>query len=328
MKTRPAVSVIIPIFGVEKYVKNCTESLMNQTMNDVEFIFVDDCSKDKSIHIIKEVTSLYGNRDVKIVRHDKNLGLPAARNTGLKIAQGEYIIHIDGDDFVEPKMLEDMYSEATIKRADIVWSDFFLTYDNHERYFAQPNYSTPTNALYGILRGEMKYNVWNKLVRRDLYIKSNIEFPVGLGMGEDMTMIKLFCHASVVAYLPKAFYHYVKINSQAFSQTYSKKHLNELLQNVDDLSNYLKNYLGDNYEELISMFQLEVKFPFLISDRKEKHEIWKKWYKEANRYVWKNPSVSLRRKILQGMASINQWWYVDLYYKVLYKTPLKRLLNR
>lgn len=327
MNTRPAVSVIIPVFGVENYVKKCTESLMNQTMKNVEFIFVDDCTNDKSIYVIREIISRYEKRNVKIIKHDKNIGLPAARNTGLAIAQGEYIIHIDGDDFVEPEMLEEMYIEATKKNADIVWSDIFLSYKEHERYLVQPNYNTPKAALFGILRGEMKYNVWNKLVRKNLYIKSNIKFPVGFGMGEDMTMIKLFCHASTISYIPKAFYHYVKDNSQAFSQTYSKRHLKELSNNVNDLSDYLKTYLGENYKEIISLFQLEVKFPFLISDKKEKHEIWKSWYQEANHYVWKNPSISLRRKILQGMASKNQWWYVDLYYKLFYKTPFMRLLN-
>ena len=325
------ISIIIPVFGIEKYIARCAESLFKQTLKeDIEYIFVDDCSRDNSIEILNSIIDKYPERkcQIKIIHHEKNYGLPSARNTGLKNATGEYIIHIDGDDFVEPTMLEDMYYEAVKKNADIVWSDIYLTYEDNERYLIQPNYLTPKEALYGILRGEMKYNVWNKLVHRKLYSKFNIKFPSKLGMGEDMTMIKLFCNAKVVAYIPKAYYHYVKVNSQAFSQTYSDKHLKELLQNVAYLSDYLEKYLGDNYSELISCFKLEVKFPFLISDKEEKYNVWKYWFKEANAYIWKNPSISFRRKILQGMASLNQWWYVKLYYKVLYKSPLLRILNR
>lgn len=323
-----AVSVIIPVFGVENYIRKCTESLMNQTLENVEFIFVDDCTLDRSMDIVKEITARYAHRNIKILRHDVNKGLPMARNTGMASAQGEYILHVDSDDFVEPTMLEDMYLEANKTNADIVWTDFYLTYGKKERYLAQPAYFSSKDALYGILRGEMKYNVWNKLVRRNLYLKYDIKFPVGLGMGEDMTMIKLFCNASIISYIPKAYYHYVKINSLAFSQTYSERHLNELLQNVYDLSNYLKKYLGKDYRELVSQFQLEVKFPFLISDKKEKYLLWSSWFKDANEYVWKNPAITFRRKMLQGMASLNQWWYVRLYYRILHKILLSALFNK
>lgn len=325
------ISVIIPVFGIEKYIARCAETLFLQTFkDDVEYIFVDDCSKDKSIDILKDIIAKYPERacQTKVLHHEKNMGLPSARNTGLVHATGEYIIHIDGDDFVEPKMLEDMYHEAVKNDADIVWSDIYLTYEDNERYLSQPNYSTPVEALYGIMRGEMKYNVWNKLVRRELYSANDIKFPSGLGMGEDMTMIKLFCNAKTSAYVSNAYYHYVKINTQAFSQTYSATHLKELLQNVADLSDYLEKRLGENYTELISYFKLEVKFPFLISDKKEKYKVWQDWFRDANDYVWKNPSISFRRKLLQGMASLNQWWYVKLYYKALYKSPLMRILNR
>lgn len=325
------ISVIVPVYGIEKYIAHCAESLFSQTFQDeVEFIFIDDCSTDKSVEILHDVIECHPKLKSKIhvVRHEVNQGLPAARNTGLNIAKGEYIIHIDGDDYIEPTMLEDMYSEATNKNADIVWTDIYLTYHDNERYLSQPDYFTPKEALRGLLRGEMKYNVWNKLVRRDLYTKHKIMFPSGFGMGEDMTIIKLFCHASVVTHLPKAYYHYVKTNSQAFCQTYSSDHLKELLYNVSELSIYLRDYLEDDYKELINLFQLEVKFPFLISDKKDRYYIWKNWFKEANEFVWKNPTISFRRKLLQGMASLNQWWYVRLYYKVLYKTSLISILNR
>ena len=191
---------------------------------------MDDCSPDKSIAIIQRVIKEYPDRFIKIISHKTNKGLPAARNTGLKTATGEYIFHCDSDDWIESDMLEILYQTAKKKNADIVWCDWFLSFEKNERYMKQPQYTSSMEALKGMLSGAMKYNVWNKLIRRELYTANNISFPAGYGMGEDMTILKLFACAQTVTYLPKAFYHYVKLNTTAFSNTYSEKHLAELQQ--------------------------------------------------------------------------------------------------
>ena len=86
-------------------------------------------------------------------------------------------------------MLKLMYEKALNTQADIVWSDWFLSYGRKERYMYQPEYESAYLALKGILAGEMKYNVWNKLIKQTLYVENNIQFPSGHGMGEDMTVI-------------------------------------------------------------------------------------------------------------------------------------------
>lgn len=101
------LSVIIPFYGVEKYIARCTESLMRQTMqDDIEFIFINDTTIDDSLDILKKVLSEYPERkeQVSILHHEKNKGLPAARNTGFAAARGKYIYHCDSDDYLE-KML-------------------------------------------------------------------------------------------------------------------------------------------------------------------------------------------------------------------------------
>ena len=123
---RCKVSVIVPVYGVENFVGRCFRSLMEQTLQDVEFIVVDDCTPDMSIGVIRNVMKDYPGRDVQIVSHNENKGLPSARNTGLAMAKGEYVFHCDSDDFVEPDMLETLYDEAKRKDADIVWCDWFL----------------------------------------------------------------------------------------------------------------------------------------------------------------------------------------------------------
>ena len=224
------VSVIVPVYKVAEFIERCARSLFEQTLQDIEFIFVDDATPDASIAIMQTVLAEYPNRmkQVKLITHECNKGLPAARNTGLKTALGEYVFHCDSDDFVEPDMLEKLYNTAKDEMVDIVWCDWFLSFEKNERYMKQPQYLSAMEALKGMLTGAMKYNVWNKLVKRDLYQIHQIKFPDGYGMGEDMTMIMLFAYAEKVKYIPHAFYHYVKLNSNAFSQTYSEHHLVEL----------------------------------------------------------------------------------------------------
>ncbi len=315
------VSVIVPVYKVEKFIGRCIRSLMKQTLQEVEFIIVDDCSPDNSIAIAKAVIEDFPERkgQVRIVHHEENKGLPAARNSGLTIAEGEYVFHCDSDDFTEPDMLQRMYSEAKRKDTDIVWCDWYLSFGQNERYMKQPGYATPQEALKGILGGVMKYNVWNKLVRRTLYADNVILFPAGYGMGEDMTMIRLFACAQKVSYIPEGFYHYVKLNTGAFSNTYSERHLEELRHNVEQTLSFLENRYGDTLDTDMEFFKLDVKYPFLITDDRKKYRLWETWYPEANRYISLNKNVSFRRRVLQELADRKMFGIVWLYYKFVHK---------
>lgn len=313
------VSVIIPIYNVERFIERCAESLMQQTLDNVEFIFVNDATPDDSIAILEKVIAAHPEKNgaVHIVHHDSNKGLPAARNTGMVYAKGGYIFHCDSDDFMEADMLEQLYNKAKESDADIVWCDWFLTFAQNERYMKQPSFDTPMEALKAMLSGGMKYNVWNKLVKRSLYVDNNISFPAGYGMGEDMTMMMLFAHAKSVAYIPRAFYHYVKLNTGAFSQTYSDRHLVELKHNVERIAVYLQAAVDDNIEKELAFFKLEAKFPFLITDKHSKYRLWSEWYPEANSYIPVNSNVSARSRCLQWAAWKGQWWIVWLHYQLV-----------
>ena len=315
------VSVIIPIYKVETFIERCATTLMEQSLPEVEYIFVDDATPDNSISILEEVIARYPYRkeQVRIVHHAENKGLPAARNTGLALATGEYIFHCDSDDYVELAMLEEMYNTAKELDADIVWCDWYLTFAQNERYMKQPSYDAPLEALKAMLSGAMKYNVWNKLVKRSLYVDNKIQFPSGYGMGEDMTMMMLFANANKVAYLPRAFYHYLKLNTGAFSQTYSERHLQELKYNVSRICDYMQVEYGDELEKQLAFFKLEAKFPFLITNDSRKYKLLKEWYPEANDYILQNRNVSSRSRWLQLFAWKGLWWIVRMHYLLVIK---------
>ena len=319
---RVKVSIIIPIFRVRNFIERCVCSLFEQTIQDIEFIFVDDDSPDDSIDILKRCIERYQERrkNVQILPHKQNQGLPAARNTGLAVATGEYVFHCDSDDFVEKDMLEEMYKVAKEKDADIVYSDFYLSFEKNERYMSCPSYETPSDMLkVGLLGGNMKYNVWNKLVRRTLYTDNNITFPAGHAMGEDMTMIRLAACAKSIAYIPKAFYHYVKLNTNAYSATMSERHKVDIKFNVDQTVEFLQNKFGNELEKEIAFFKLNTKLPFLITDDKTQYEVWKEWWPEANKYICDNKAQAFRTRLVQWLAAKGQFWAVRFYFKVVYK---------
>lgn len=309
------VTVIIPVYNVRKYIARCAVSLMNQTLADVQFIFVNDASPDDSIKVLQTVLEKYPKRlsDVTILTHTENKGLPAARNTGLQYAAGEYIFHCDSDDYAEPSMLEDMYKFAVNNSADIVWTDWYLSMVNSERYMTMPDLFTPQEAVKAMLGGGMKYNVWNKLVRTSLYVENAILFPSGYGMGEDLTMIKLFVFADKVVHLPKAYYHYNKTNTTAFSQTYSDRHLIELHHNIEDVSKFVLDKMGTDFEKEVAFLKLESKFPFLLFPDTRKIKIWKSWYPEANSYIKQNKYITKRNRMLQQWAAKDLWLLVKGY---------------
>ncbi len=315
------VSVIIPIFRVEKFIERCAISLFEQTLDSIEYIFVDDTTPDKSIEILTDVLERYPQRkpQVTILRHDVNKGLPAARNSGLSVAGGEYVFHCDSDDYLESNALEQMLNVAEKTDSDIVWCDYYLSFSMNERIMVQPNYSNSQEAIKGMLSGTMKYNVWNKLANRRLYVDNSISFPAGHSMGEDMTMIKLFAHAKKVAYINAPLYHYIRLNTDAMTQSYSERKIADIEFNVAQTLDYLlKNCKFDLTQEF-AFFKLSTKLPLLISDKICNYRIWNELYPEANKYILKNKKQSVRIRVLQWLASKKVYSFVKLYNIILNK---------
>lgn len=309
------VSVIVPIFGVERFISRCVRSLMKQSLREVEFIFVNDATTDASMdRLVEEIDNFQERKaSVQIINLEKNEGLPAARNHGLHVARGQYIFHCDSDDFVASDMLENLYNVAVSQDADIVWCDWFLSMERGVRYMRQPSFDKTEDAVRAMLCGAMKFNVWNKLVRRSLYEDNGISFPSGYGMGEDMTMIMLFACAKKVTYLPKAFYYYVKTNTAAFSRTYSERHLKELLYNVHRTDLFIQERYGEEMTQELAFMKLEAKFPLLLLGDESKLELWTAWFPETNVYIMQNKYVPFRNRLLQWCAWKKLWCLVRAY---------------
>ncbi|MCR4571039.1 MAG: glycosyltransferase [Bacteroidales bacterium] len=312
------VSVIVPFWKVEAFIARCARSLMEQTLQEVEFIFVDDASPDRSAEILREAVAGSG-RDVKILSHPENKGLPAARNTGLSAARGKYVFHCDSDDYLEPAMLEKLYLAAEAARADIAYCDFWLDFGDTRRLMPARGFGDAATMLReGFLAGTLKYNVWNKLARRSLY--EGISFPEGHSMGEDMTMMMLASRAETVVHVAEPLYHYMKTNDGALTTGFSDKALEDLRFNTDRVLEFLGPLDGDWAE----FFKLNVKLPFLFTGEKRDWRNWRSWYPEANRFIGRNKALPFRTRMVQHFAALGLRPLVQAYCFLVSKLLYRR----
>lgn len=317
------ISVITPIFNVGHFVERCVESLMSQTFCDVEYIFVDDASTDDSLIILESVIHKYPDKDIKVIHHEANRGLPSARKTGYEASTGEYIFNCDGDDWTEPTLLDKMYAAVAQGNVDYAYCDFFLTYAKSERYMSCPTYSSPLDALkFGYLAGAMKYNVWNKLIRRELY--TGVEFPVDHRKGgEDMVMFYVLSRARSVVHVPDALYHYVKYNENAISEKFSDQRLIDIQYNANYAIQSVRNNVKEDLEREICFFKLNVILPFVVTTDRWKYKLWEEWYPESHKFVLANKNLPFRTRLVQWLAVKGCWNLVWLYnfvcYRILYK---------
>lgn len=317
------VSVIIPVYNASATLGACLDSLNRQTIQRFELLFIDDSSTDRSLDILMSYAEQYSTGDfvVKVLRHERNRGVAAARNTGLEYATGEYVYYVDADDFIEPDTLECLLKEAQEKELDIVGHEWFLTFKSDERYMKQPLFVTPDEALRQMMCGVMRWNLWLFLVRRSLYVENNIRFIEGMNMGEDMmVMMKLFACAKRVTIINRAFYHYGQSNSGSLTKTYSAEHIRQVTNNVQEAEQFISasSYAG-LLSEFIPLLKLNIKLPLLITDDESRYRQWTEWFPEANGYVMKNKRLPLRTRLLQLAAVKRYDFLLKLYYRFVFK---------
>lgn len=206
----PKVSVIIPVYGVEKYIERCARSLFEQTLDNIEFLFIDDCTPDKSIDILKQVLVDYPQRKGQVVIHKMatNSGQAAVRKWGMLNATGDYLIHCDSDDWVDLDMYRAMYEKAIEDNADMVVCDHIDSDEKGTNKIIRGCISENKDLfIENLLYKEIVWNLWNKLVKREVCLK-DIIYPE-YNMGEDMALC--FQHtfkAHKISYLPSPYYYY------------------------------------------------------------------------------------------------------------------------
>lgn len=286
----PSITVIVPVYKAEDYLNRCVESLLSQTFQDFEILLVDDGSPDHSGDICDD----YARKDDRIkVFHKLNGGVSSARQYGMDHAIGEYVIHADPDDWVEPCMLEELYNKAKEENADMVICDYYMNYENKQIYKKQEPSSLDHKTVLKELFQQLHGSCWNKLVRRACYNDTGTRFPEGFTLWEDRFVCCSLLLADLkIVYLGKAFYHYDRIsNANSLARIPSHKGLWSCVRFID----YFEDRLTDTeYQEIFFDLKGYIKeSAFLL---KLPYEIFYNLYNEINlRYIYhgKNSVLSI-----------------------------------
>ena len=308
------VSLIIPIYNVEKFIERCVYSLLEQTLKDIEYIFVNDASTDRSLEILHSIIDKYPNRNIQILSHSFNQGLAAARNTGIKAAKGDYIMHCDSDDWIEEDMCEKMYNYAISHHADIVVSDFYIETSQKTSISKQSVPATKEEALRCLLKGSLHGSNCNKIINANLYKDHQLSYINDINMWEDLIMmIKLFYYAKSIKYLPKPFYHYVQYNQNSYTKKITTKSLNNMILGVSIIENFFKqNKCLASYGADLSFIKLTVKLNLLINSNGIQQKEWNKLYPESKQYILSYNAMSFFWRIALWGASHKLLFFFNL----------------
>lgn len=303
---RATVSIIIPIYKAEAYLRKCLDSILNQTLSDFELILVDDGSPDNSGNICDE----YAQKDLRIkVIHQQNGGVSVARQAGLDAANGEYTIHIDPDDWVDSTMLEELVDKARKEAADMVICDYWTEDSNGRHYVSQdPGKNLSAEIiLRRILQQQLHGSCCNKLIKRTCY--NGIGFyPAEITCFEDeLFNIKVLNRNIIVSYLPSAYYHYRINHADSLCNAISIKTLQSRIAVVKEVEKLFSEERYDNFyqlkkDALFIAFRLK-RFSDLT---KLFPEINKKIINAGKNYKWYMPQTSCLSLALRGYP---QWAY-------------------
>lgn len=274
----PKISVIVPVYNVEKYLPRCIDSILAQTFTEFELLLIDDGSSDNSGKICDE----YAKNDKRIrVFHQENGGVSSARQVGIDKAQGIYSIHADGDDWVEKTMLERMYKEVNCNGCDMLISDYYVDYKDRTVIVEQKSSSNiPTEILKDILMGKLFGSLWHKLIRHDIYKKYNVRFINGINYCEDvLILVQLLQKPLRISFFHKAFYHYNKQNVNSITCHYTLDSYKMRKLYVE----HLENLLPSDFDDVISYVALDVKLEAFANGVLTKREFYA--YKPSSLYA-------------------------------------------
>jgi len=237
------ISIIIPVYNIEQYLHRCLDSIINQTLKEIEIIIVNDGSTDKSLAIIHS----YQKEDPRIILiNQKNLGLSAARNSGIKISTGKYLSFVDSDDFIDLNMLYALYDKAEIENSDIV--QFEYQRFNEEKGVFFKSHPKCDSTFENLLSGHILRAAWNKIYKKSLFIENNITYPNNLFHEDIPTTTQLFYKAKKIVHVSEPYYYWYYRNDSISAQI-STKHILDVFSGQKIIAQFLiKNDVFERYQ--------------------------------------------------------------------------------
>ncbi len=312
------VSVIIPVYNVENYLRKCLDSLVNQTLKDIEIIVVNDGSPDNSQTIIDEYVKKYPKKVVSVIQ--ENGGQGAARNTGLLHATGEYIGYVDSDDYVEKNMYEELYKKAKEENADIVICGNNIVKENYELLTKE---AVDKEFLLG------KMAVWNKIYKKSIIVDNKISFRSKVWYEDLDFSMKVYLSSNKISIVDKPLYNYLLREGSTMNNNNIERNL-ELIESFDSLISYCKNKgIYNETKEKIEFLCIYHMYIFAITrvlntDNKYKDKItiinkFRKYINsnfsnfKNNKYLYLLPK---KRKLIYNLINLKFYYIIIGLFKI------------
>ena len=313
----PKVSVIIPVYGVEKYIERCARSLFEQTLDDIEFIFVNDCTPDNSISILETTLSEYPNRkhQVRIINQPRNMGAAQARKDGILAADGEYVIQCDSDDWVDPNMYFDMLKQAETTGADLVMCKKINMSDGKRNTTITDTIVDNKEQMMSlIISGKTSVSLCCRLVRKQLFLNKRFIFPPS-HMKEDTVISAQLAYLSNKSTSVDGPYYYYFSNPNSVCQSITEeacvKRWSESKRNTDVLIKFLgQEKILNQYSSELKLLKFQVK-GFLLPLLKKDLKYWKEW---KQTYPEINISILFNKKISFGLRMVHLLTLLRVYH--------------
>lgn len=315
------VSVVVTIYNREKYLRDCVCSLFEQTLDNVEYIFVDDASTDNSLSVLESIIELYPFRkgQVKIIKLEENGGRAVARQMGIDKVSGEYVIHVDSDDWVDCDMFELLYQKAKESDADIVGCNITHEYSGYQRIFKQNYSDNMDDNIRRLLNGDIFPSLCTSLTRTGLIKDNRITFSRGLDTGEDLLFnLNLYMYAKKIVGIEAPSYHY-RHTEVSGSFQHTEKSINsviEVARRIEVLMKETGNYEKFKNEILFRKFSMKCA---LIErfDNKEYNKAWLMLFPETHKFIWNYKQFSWKRRVELWLASHNMFFMASFVQKFL-----------
>lgn len=315
------VSIVITIYNREKYLKDCVCSLFEQTLDDIEYLFIDDASTDYSLVVLKSLVERYPERgsSVKIICLENNQGRAVARQTGIDNATGEYIIHVDSDDWVDKDMMELLYVKAKETDADIVGCNVTHEYGKSQWIFKQSYADDMDENIKRLLNGKIFPSLCTSLTRTILIKDNHVLFPQGIDTGEDLLFnLQLYLHAHRVIGIDAPSYHY-RHTEDSGSFQHTEKSINSVIEVARRIEALMKE--SGNYEKFKDEIQFR-KFSMKCAliekfDNMDYNKAWLNLFPETHKYIWSYKQFSWKRRIELWLAAHNCFKIAELFQKML-----------
>lgn len=249
-----SVSVIVPVYNVEKYLDECLSSLVNQTLSELEIIVVNDGTKDNSQSIIDQYVKQYPNKVVSLIK--ENGGLGDARNYGIPYAKGEYIGFVDSDDIVHLEMYEKMFNKAKLEDSDLILCDLEYFYETSSEKMVKEGLVQIENIDINKTVFLSPLFAWNKLYRKSLFIESGLKYPIGLWYEDIPVTVPFFTLAKKISYVNETLIYYRQRSTSIMGSVDNPK-----VKDIFDIMHLCLTYFKDH--NLLETYHDELEFLFL-----------------------------------------------------------------